>query len=263
MSVRHTAALAGSLLLVPALSGRRCRPPPAAAAGIQWTVPPRWTAGAGSAMRVATYAVPAAKGAEAGECAVFFFGTGQGGGVDDNVARWAKQFEGAPAPKTTTATVGGMRVTRAEVAGAYLAPGGPMMQSTGKKAGLPPPRRDRRGARGERLLQADGPGRHGRRRAGRVRRARRLRPEEVAVALRAAVFDFDGVLVDSEPLHFRSLRDALRPEGIGITEEEYPEAPRLRRPGGHPARARAPGEGADPARRAADRGPQGRTCSPA
>jgi beta-phosphoglucomutase len=41
------------------------------------------------------------------------------------------------------------------------------------------------------------------------------------VPLRAAVFDFDGVIVDSEPLHFRSLRDALRPEGVEITEEEY------------------------------------------
>jgi beta-phosphoglucomutase len=41
------------------------------------------------------------------------------------------------------------------------------------------------------------------------------------MALRAAVFDFDGVLVDSEPLHFRSLRDALRPEGVEITEEDY------------------------------------------
>ena len=41
------------------------------------------------------------------------------------------------------------------------------------------------------------------------------------MALRAAVFDFDGVLVDSEPLHFRSLRDALRPEGVEITEDDY------------------------------------------
>lgn len=39
--------------------------------------------------------------------------------------------------------------------------------------------------------------------------------------LRAAVFDFDGVLVDSEPLHYRALRDALLPEGVEITEEEY------------------------------------------
>lgn len=39
--------------------------------------------------------------------------------------------------------------------------------------------------------------------------------------LRAAIFDFDGVIVDSEPLHYRSLRDALRPEGLEITPEEY------------------------------------------
>ena len=135
MSVRHAAALAGSFLLAPAVLSAAAPAAPSAAGGIQWTVPARWTSGAGSAMRVATYAVPAAKGAEPGECAVFFFGAGQGGGIDDNVARWAKQFEGAPAPKRTTATVAGMRVTRAEVAGTYLAPGGPMMQSTGKKTG--------------------------------------------------------------------------------------------------------------------------------
>jgi beta-phosphoglucomutase len=41
------------------------------------------------------------------------------------------------------------------------------------------------------------------------------------VPLRAVVFDFDGVIVDSEPLHFRALRDALGPDGVEITEEEY------------------------------------------
>jgi HAD superfamily hydrolase (TIGR01509 family) len=39
--------------------------------------------------------------------------------------------------------------------------------------------------------------------------------------LRAAVFDFDGVIVDSEPLHYGALRDALAPEGVGITQDEY------------------------------------------
>ena len=85
-------------------------------------------------MRVATYAVPAKTG-EPGECAVFFFGPGQGGSVDANVERWGKQFEGAPKPAQTATTVAGLRVTRAQVAGAYLAPGGPMMQSTGKRPG--------------------------------------------------------------------------------------------------------------------------------
>lgn len=39
--------------------------------------------------------------------------------------------------------------------------------------------------------------------------------------LRAVVFDFDGVLVDSEPIHFRALRDCLAPEGIVIDEDAY------------------------------------------
>jgi beta-phosphoglucomutase len=39
--------------------------------------------------------------------------------------------------------------------------------------------------------------------------------------MRAVIFDFDGVLVNSEPLHFRALREALAGEGIAITEEEY------------------------------------------
>jgi beta-phosphoglucomutase len=39
--------------------------------------------------------------------------------------------------------------------------------------------------------------------------------------MRAVIFDFDGVLVDSEPLHFRALRECLAGEGIRITEDEY------------------------------------------
>jgi hypothetical protein len=134
MSLRARAVAAVSLVLV-AASLPAAPPPAASAGGIAWKVPARWTAGAGSAMRVATYAVPAAQGGEKGECAVFFFGPGQGGGVDENVARWGQQFEGAPAPQRSTQTVAGLRVTRASVTGTYLAPGGPMMQSTGKKAG--------------------------------------------------------------------------------------------------------------------------------
>jgi hypothetical protein len=135
MPLRTTATLAVSLAFVSSASLPATPGPPVSAGGIAWTLPARWAAGAGSAMRVATYAVPAAKGSQAGECAVFFFGPGQGGGVDDNVARWAKQFEGAPKPASRRTQVAGLRVTRAEVAGTYLAPGGPMMQSTGKKSG--------------------------------------------------------------------------------------------------------------------------------
>jgi beta-phosphoglucomutase len=41
------------------------------------------------------------------------------------------------------------------------------------------------------------------------------------MAMRAVIFDFDGVLVDSEPSHYRALRDALAEEGIVIDTDEY------------------------------------------
>jgi hypothetical protein len=139
--MRHSRAIpVAALALATAASLALAAPPAAAprtetAGGIEWKVPARWTSGTGSAMRVATYAVPAPKGADAGECAVFFFGAGQGGSIDANVERWSKQFEGTPAPQRTGATVGGLKVTRVQLSGTYLAPGGPMMQSTGKRPG--------------------------------------------------------------------------------------------------------------------------------
>lgn len=39
--------------------------------------------------------------------------------------------------------------------------------------------------------------------------------------IRAVVFDFDGVLANSEPLHFRGYRDVLAPRGIDLTEAAY------------------------------------------
>jgi hypothetical protein len=76
MPFRATAALAVSLAILPSASLPAAPTLPVSAGGIAWTLPARWTAGAGSAMRVATYAVSAAKGTEAGECAVFFKLTG-------------------------------------------------------------------------------------------------------------------------------------------------------------------------------------------
>lgn len=37
----------------------------------------------------------------------------------------------------------------------------------------------------------------------------------------AVLFDFDGVLVNSEPLHFQAFRNVLASEKIELTEEEY------------------------------------------
>lgn len=39
--------------------------------------------------------------------------------------------------------------------------------------------------------------------------------------MRAVIFDFDGVLVDSEPVHYRAMRESLRKDGITIDREEY------------------------------------------
>ena len=39
--------------------------------------------------------------------------------------------------------------------------------------------------------------------------------------LRAIVFDFDGVLANSEPLHFEGFRDVLADEGITLTRDDY------------------------------------------
>ena len=106
-----------------------------AAGGIRWTTPAKWTVAEPKPMRKATYTIPApaGSGAEAGECGVFFFGKGQGGTVEENLDRWAKQFEGGAAPKRSEESEHGLKVHRIDVSGTYLAPGGPMMQSQGKK----------------------------------------------------------------------------------------------------------------------------------
>jgi beta-phosphoglucomutase len=45
--------------------------------------------------------------------------------------------------------------------------------------------------------------------------------EKVRVPPRAVLFDCDGVLVDSEPLHLRAFQHVLAPLGITLTPEEY------------------------------------------
>jgi HAD superfamily hydrolase (TIGR01509 family) len=37
----------------------------------------------------------------------------------------------------------------------------------------------------------------------------------------AVIFDMDGVLIDSEPLHFQSTRDVLAEHGVALTEADY------------------------------------------
>jgi hypothetical protein len=97
-------------------------------AGLTWTVPAGWKNLGSRPMRVATYEAPPAPGdKEPAEIVVFYFGQGQGGGVQANVDRWIGQFQDKPAspPKPTVRTVAGMRVTTIEHKGTYLS--GPPM----------------------------------------------------------------------------------------------------------------------------------------
>lgn len=107
-----------------------------AVAGLRWSYPDTWSRQHELPMRVATYVIPAAEGdAEAGECAVFYFGSDQGGDVDMNIRRWGAQFDGATQAEKTTMEVNGLPVTIARIEGTYLAPAGPMMESQGRKEG--------------------------------------------------------------------------------------------------------------------------------
>jgi len=104
------------------------------AAGVGWSVPREWSDAGERPMRVATYAIPSS-GGEPVECAVFFFGAGQGGDVDANLQRWADQFEAGARASRSSSAVNGLRVARIEVEGRYLAPSGPRMESQGSKPG--------------------------------------------------------------------------------------------------------------------------------
>jgi HAD superfamily hydrolase (TIGR01509 family) len=53
-------------------------------------------------------------------------------------------------------------------------------------------------------------------------RAKRIVP--AAAEIRAVVFDLDGVLLDSEPLHFRAATRVFESLGAALSEEEYREA---------------------------------------
>lgn len=108
----------------------------------QWEVPETWRSETPSSrMRQAQYRVPAPSGdIEDGECAVFYFGPGQGGDVQGNIMRWASQFSaeggGPPSPVVSTVEADGQTVTRVEVSGSYTP--SPMSMS-GAPGGGPQP----------------------------------------------------------------------------------------------------------------------------
>ncbi len=111
------------------------------AGGLSWTAPSNWKAQP-KPMRAGNYAVPAAAGdSEDGECAVYYFGAGQGGSVDANVKRWIAQFQapdGGPADKlakTASETINGIKVTTVDLSGTYLFKPFPMAPKATPKPG--------------------------------------------------------------------------------------------------------------------------------
>jgi beta-phosphoglucomutase len=39
--------------------------------------------------------------------------------------------------------------------------------------------------------------------------------------IQAILFDFNGVIIDDEPLQLKAMQEALRPEGVALTEKDY------------------------------------------
>jgi hypothetical protein len=93
--------------------------------GLAWQAPAGWTDEGAREMRIASYSVPGKNGGAA-ECAVYYFGPGQGGTPDANIQRWMGEFEKPEEPQRSTSTVHGFRVTRARIRGAYRSHGGGM-----------------------------------------------------------------------------------------------------------------------------------------
>ncbi|MGI8905820.1 MAG: hypothetical protein ACR2IE_04935 [Candidatus Sumerlaeaceae bacterium] len=82
-------------------------------AGIAFTVPEGWkSVKPASGFRVAQYELAGKSGFA--ELAVFYFGPGQGGSVEDNVKRWAGQFK-SDDPTTTTVPVDVAQVSNGDL----------------------------------------------------------------------------------------------------------------------------------------------------
>lgn len=105
---------------------------PNTVAGITWLTPEGWASGGDRPMRIATYLIDPADGKA--ECAVFYFGSGQGGDVDANIARWIRQVaqpDGSDSQaKAKHGTIASecCEIKTIEVDGTYLFSAGPMMQ---------------------------------------------------------------------------------------------------------------------------------------
>jgi hypothetical protein len=96
----------------------------AEAAGIGWTVPSAWVTAGPRPMRVATYQI--GEGAATAECAVVYFGLGQGGEIQANINRWIGQFaqpdgsDSKSKARIDNVSVAGLKMTTIDLAGTYV-----------------------------------------------------------------------------------------------------------------------------------------------
>jgi hypothetical protein len=109
---------------------------------LRWTDPAPWRRGTpSSAMRRAQYTVPGDGPNTEGELTVFWFGAGQGGSIDSNLARWYGQFEqpdGRPSAAVATResrTSHGLAVTVTRVEGRFAGGGMPGAAPTAPRDG--------------------------------------------------------------------------------------------------------------------------------
>lgn len=90
--------------------------------GVEWKVPARWREVESNRMRLATYGISPVQGdPDEARCAVYYFGTGQGGDPQTNVERWIREFEPPVKPERASRTIDGLAVTTVRVRGTYLA----------------------------------------------------------------------------------------------------------------------------------------------
>jgi hypothetical protein len=129
MSIRHVrrsalsaVLLAGVLSAVTAVTAHAQK----TATFLDYTtqIPTTWTSRPpASSMRLAEYTTPAPAGTGGAEVIVYFFGKGQGGSPDANLARWKGQFSnpgGGPVQeKVSKDTAGDIPLTIAEYRGTY------------------------------------------------------------------------------------------------------------------------------------------------
>jgi len=104
---------------------------------ITWIDPPGLTrVPPKNAMRKASYEVPKVDGdTENGELAVFYFGPGQGGGIEQNVDRWVKQFSDIQPSdvKRADRQANGLREHTVEISSGTFDGGMPGMGTAGPK----------------------------------------------------------------------------------------------------------------------------------